>query len=88
MAKVESLLSTPPVAAASKDERRLLEYPRAERAPRKRAFPLVVDGESIESISKGTERFSGLPETIHTTLVTPTTIGTKRWQALVWRVTI
>lgn len=83
---VESLLSTPPVAAASEDQRRLLERPRATRAPRKRAFQLVVGGKYVESISKEAEKFSSLPKTIYTTLVTPAAIGTKRWQALVWRV--
>lgn len=83
---VDSLLSEPPLAAQNESERRILERPRPNRIPRERAFPLIFEGDPVEAIKDNIEGLARLPETIYTTLVTPAGVETKRWQALVWRV--
>lgn len=87
-AELRKLLLVPPLATEQRGSRGLLERPRATKDPRKRSFPLVAAGVPITIIDKEAQEFLTMPNKVSTTLVTPAAFDTKRWQSLVWRVSV
>lgn len=85
---VSNLLRALPIGAAKKNGAKLLQTPRAGRASRKRAFPLSVKGKPVSEVEKMKDTLPPMPEKLFTKLVTPAAAEAKRWQALVWKITI
>lgn len=79
-------LSKPPIAAPDERGRRLLEFPRENRTPRMRSYPICENGVPLPHIAEQVNQVPSPPDSIRTTLISPASFTPKRFQALVWRV--